>query len=845
MHKSGLKIILGYLILTATLCAAVKFILQSARTVTEVSQVEQAVNQQRKAASKLLTELFESSTLGETATLKYADDKAVKNYLNALVQTDTALAVMKKVTADTLQRARLDTLEGLIDLKRKAMLNLISTLRSESKRSSGLEREITELRSGRKPIQLDTKVSIPVYEKEEEVIIQRRKKGFFRRLGDAFKKAKDDTLQVSKSTSSALNDSARTQVNISDTVAHILSNVQHNIHIDNQAKQQRVDSRLNQLRFSGAELSRKIALLTEDISRYQQQQILQASQTDHARRTRAAWQVGGWAMLTTVITLILFIWVWRDMSRAHRYRMALEEAKQKAEQLMKRREQLLLSISHDIKAPVNTILGYLSLLPAQTAEKTEISAIDSSAHHLLHLVTALLDYHKLEAGGIKPEPAPVNPNELLHHTAMAFKPLASSKGLAFEYELDETTDILLMTDAFRLRQIVENLLSNAIKYTAEGSVKLSAHINNQELRISISDTGCGLSRFDMERVCTPFIRVKGSEGQEGTGLGLSITQELIRLLGGELYIKSEIGVGSTFSISLPVVKADEETATAEKGNAENGMESSEAPDAPQPSVTYTGNIALLDDDQLQLQLTEAMLHKLLPADAELYTFNDADTFFAWLQAGNRPSLLFTDIEMPGLTGYDILERVRRIEGLNHLPIVATTSHSLIDAAHFRQRGFSEVLFKPFTLPQLAQVLQDNGLSTVDDQSENALPASATGVETETEAESPVSETHRMLAPLLTFADGDAEAEAAIIDQFHKDCQEHFRQFSTAMVQRDKAAVCRIAHKMLPAFTLIGSSAVPALRILEDRRNETEWTEADEVPCQTVIEALTALLTLLH
>lgn len=841
MNKLGLRIVIGYLLLTVSLCAAVWFIVRSARAASGVSEVERAVAVQRNAIGKLSVRMIEAGMLAENATLQYSSNRDVHRYIRGVDRVDTALVELKDITADLLQRARLDSLRKLLMLKREGVVELVAAMRRETHQGSNLEQEIANLRSGRKPINVGTQVKVSVHENSEQVVIDRHKKRFWDRLGDAFRKPKDDTLSVNNLEYEPTHDSTQANVNISDTVANILQGVHRDLTRSNTAHSRNLQKKSRQLRLSSAALSERIVALMDDINREQQRMLQDKTRTEAEYRRQAAWQMGIFTLFTTLAALGLFIWVWRDMSRVNRYRMELEEANQCAEDLMKRREQLLLTISHDIKAPVNTILGYLSLmkpLATRPEARRDLDAIDSSAHHLLNLVTALLDYHKLEAGGLSVNRQPTRLNELIDYIGAAFQPIAQQKGLTLRVSSLIPVGLLVSTDAFRLRQIIENLLGNAIKYTQKGEVELTANWSETKgLNLTIRDTGCGLSRYDCERIFQPFTRVKGSEGQEGTGLGLSITLKLVALLGGKIDVKSQVGFGSTFTLLLPdMPRCEEDTAqpAAEAVMAETLHEA--------PTLLHT--VALLDDDLLQLQLSEAMLKNVLDPMQTIYAFNDAEQLFAWLAEGHRPDLLLTDIEMPGLTGYDVLERVHRIEGLSRLPVVATTSHSLISADDFKHRGFADVLFKPFTQNDLRLLTQK--LTTGNEEASaptaavlEAEPTKATDTPHETAADKkPLTAT---FAPLLAFADGDPQAEQAILSQFAHDCNENLQLFAQAAAAKQKATVCRIAHKMRPTFTLIGSAAAPDLQTLDERRNEAEWTEADEQPCRNILFALQSLL----
>lgn len=878
MRPLAYKIIILFVLLTATLCAAVGFVVHSARLASGLSAVERGVAVQRQATDRLMYALLQSGTLAEGAALRYANNEALAAYLQSVENADSALSQLRSTVSDTLQQERLDTLHQLVRLRSQSVVSLVDALRRENGKGSPLQQQIEELRSGRKPFKVAAEVKADVVERGEEVVIHSRKKGFFRRLGDAFRRGKDDTVSVRTTTREhPAEQAARAQVNLSDTLADILTDVHRHVKAREQQGNRRIALHSDALRQTSARLSRRMVATLSTFSEAQRQQLAQASEQDLADRRSAAWQMGFLALLSTGVALALFVWVWRDMRQAHRYRRALEEANEHTQALMKRREQLLLTISHDIKAPVNTILGYLALIrSSQAADPAEpLAAIGASARHLLQLVTALLDYHKLEAGQVSAKMQPVNLTPLLHEVGQAFRPLAEQKNLQLQLDIHLPEGrSTYRTDAFRLRQIVENLLSNAIKYTRQGHVALHADEHNGRLRVSVSDTGCGLSQADAERIFTPFTRVKGSEGQEGTGLGLSITLQLAQLLGGEITVTSTPGQGSTFVLNLPAVHCaplaetsvhpDAQTATPtvsnEVGNAaeenvpaakeettpsvagaaatssvQEGQPSTEAVEASrqperaaQPTAP-TGDshllIYVLDDDTLQLRLTMAMLHNVAPDGTVIRPFGEADSLFDCLAHGPYPHLLLTDIEMPGLTGFEVRRRVNALPGCEHLPVVAMTSHTLLSPDHFTHQGFARVLFKPFTQNDLRELL--DSLVEIDGKQSNEPPVSD---------ETPSDASASPFAPLLTFAAGDREAERSILQQFSTDCQQHAARLSQALEAHDKAALCQTAHKMLPTFTLIHSSAVAALRRLEARRGEAGWTDADT---RDAHEALTA------
>ena len=819
------SLLLVFVLLSVTLTAAVWLVVRSARTVSSVTQTEKMVAKQRKATDHLLTQLLNASTQAETASMQYANNDELQRYLTASAQVDSALHRLKTLVKDKAQLQRIDSLQNLAWMRRDGMVQLINALRYENHTGTNLQQQIEALHKQERPVTMQVKV--PVVERGEQVVIERRKRGFFRRLGDAFKRAKDDTLHTAVVQREATADTARAQVNIADTLANLLTGVRHHLQRDSLNQARRLYHKSDELRAASAMLSQRIATLIDNFTTAQQKLITQTAQREREQRQAAAFKLGAMALLAIILSASLMVWLWRDIRRANHYRRALESAKERSERLMTQREQLLLTISHDIKAPVNTMLGYLHLLP-QTLVQThhELNAVEASAQHLQQLVMALLDYHKLEAGGLTTHPSTTQIAHLLQSIFTAFQPLAQQKGLQLTAQVEVPLNLYVKVDALRLRQIVENLLSNAIKYTAQGSVTLHAtwQAEPQQLQLSVTDTGCGMTQVDLNSIFKPFTRVKGSEGQEGTGLGLTITLKLVQLLKGSLIAHSKLHQGSKFVLTLPLqpCHADESTTNEAKelNNIRQANQTLPAHDL------HAVLCAVLDDDTLQLQLTEAMLHNVLPSQSRVMSFNKADDLFNWVDAEHVPNWVLTDIEMPSLTGYEVLAALRQRKALRHVPVIAMTSHLLVPVDDFKQRGFADVLFKPFTQNDLLRILHH---FTYACQGETDCVVSGNE-----------PTTHPFKA-LLAFAEGDTAAETAILSQFAHDCQQHLQLFTTALAERNKSEVCRIAHKMLPTFTLISSKVVPQLQELENRRADQLWLDDDTTLCQHVVDELNRVI----
>ena len=201
------------------------------------------------------------------------------------------------------------------------------------------------------------------------------------------------------------------------------------------------------------------------------------------------------------------------------------------------------------------IAGFIDLLSEYVDRPKAVGylqSISGSANHLLQLVSALLDYHKLESGKAERHEVSFQPTALVSECVAQMQPLAMAKQLRLATDINVAEDMFCRSDAFRIKQIVNNLVSNAIKYTDEGEVRVGITVLNGWMTLSVSDTGCGMTPEELQSVFNAFTRLPGAQGKEGVGLGLTITREIVTLLGGRIKVASTKGKGTTFRVGLPV-----------------------------------------------------------------------------------------------------------------------------------------------------------------------------------------------------------------------------------------------------------------------------------------------------
>ena len=803
------KIGCGYVLLIVLLLCSVRYVYRQMSALTRMNDNETVLAERRKATHQLVCQLFEAENIGQTVRLGHWE--AYRKYVQSLMEVQQSIASLDSLFTDSLQKARLDTLSALLDTKRDNMRRMILAL-EDTPSSQVYHQQIKLFIQNQDTLIQQPHITRKVIQKDRSYTVEEPKRNFFQRLADAFHKPKADTTSVKNTVQILETDTLHQSFNARDTLAHILDSIESTVKLYSTQRRQRINAQAEKLWATSIDLNGKVTQLLESIEKEEQELQDAENRTAYQMRRQAAITTGSVAVAAIVLALAFFVIVWRDITRSNHYRRELEKAKQRAEDLLVSREKLMLTVTHDIKAPVGAVMGYAELLAPHVKEhraQNYLRNIQSSSEHLLSLVNSLLDYHKLEANKMDIHPASFSPSGLLHTITQSFLPMAEKKGLELRCETAPETDRTYTGDASRIRQIVENLVSNALKFTRQGHVLLRAKMHGRTCCISVSDTGCGMSPEEQAVVFKEFTRLDSAQGEEGVGLGLSITLKLVRLLHGDIHVDSTPGEGSTFFVTLPLQPA---TATADK-----------APATPETTTATNRplSILLVDDDRIQLQLTQSMLRQLQPAGTtwDVHVCHQPDEVFRLIRK-QLFDLMLTDIQMPGINGFELLKRLREsIPATSVPPAVALTARSDMQEDFFRLHGFATCLYKPFNQEELARAIR-----------KALAPTSAPGV---------------TLDPLTAFAGGDEAAAREILRTFLQETLRHAESFQKACRERDKAEVCRLAHKLLPTFTLIQASCIQALQTLEQRRDETEWTDKDNEPAEEILRSFPPVIRALQ
>jgi signal transduction histidine kinase/CheY-like chemotaxis protein len=607
------------------------------------------------------------------------------------------------------------------------------------------------------------------------------KKGFWERVGDVFgssEEQEDSVVHISMERT----DTLRIQHQGQDSV-NILANLRV---LSDRAKTEywkkikQYEKKTQELVKADNQLSEQISTLLIRLN----QEILDSTIKEIEKSEEIIQENTHYSILIGAVTLgliiIFIILIISDVNKGYRARRAAEEAKRKTEEIMESRHKLLLSVTHDIKTPLSSIMGNVELLD-KTGNEKEFSSIQQSANHILNLLTNLLEFSSLEQGKLQVNNETFNLRQLCDETAEMFEPIAHHKNLQFIYEPDFEDDCPILSDRLKIKQILSNLISNGIKYTLEGSVTFKARMGRNLIVFDIIDTGVGIPQDKLEEVFKPFVRIETyNQFAEGSGYGMSVVKGLVDLLGGDIQIESEVDKGSHFEVRIPV------------GSAEPQLESKdEITDDNKKSL----NILVIDDDNTLLSVIDTMLHRLGHQAIPCRSKSDVE---GAVEQIDEYDYILTDREMGALTGNDILHIFKETDA--DKPVILMTGRVEYTTEKAKEEGFDGFLQKPFNLKQLETLFGSVALS--ENEEETAFPD---------------------FPAFSEMMGNDKEAMTDILTVFVQSTANDMVSMNTLIEQSNFIEMQGLCHKMLPMFIQLERDTT-FLAKMNDMRGKDETEE---------------------
>ena len=773
----------------------------------------------------ILTNLYQAEGL-ERSYAQSGQKIQFRDYLKLMDTITMQIDTLALMVDSPIQQMHTDSIKKLLQVKQQNLKEL-SAIKKKNSPTVRYQQALKKLTKARDSIDNNIKVYKNITTNRDSVYVKQKKKNFFERLANVFtaQNKADSNLHV-LTTQSVQVDSLLNPVGSVDTIAGFISAVITEIKDDSVAIEARVKLKEQEVLANDRTITMQLRQMLTNIENEElinSFQKVQSQQSRIEKKTALIIFVGGFALLTIIFFLVNIL---KDITRSQHYRKNLEEAKAFSELLLKSKEQFMLSLTHDLKSPLSSIIGFTAIMQDDVAVLPQhlqyLQNIQKSSGHILNLINSLLDLARLETGKLTIDHIPFNLNPLIADIVEGFRPQAMEKNIELLLQSNIQQSAVYISDPLRITQIVSNLISNAIKFTEEGKVTITVSVfgaseNIEQIQIEVVDTGIGISEGNAKRIFEEFARVASAEKQyEGTGLGLTITQKLILLLQGTIRLESKPGDGSRFTIVLPLEKGEQLAGSSLEISAEPKQAS---------KIEIAGRrVWLIDDDETVLEMTSAILTS---AGMEVHPFSDPEKAIDSFEKGCA-SLLITDIQMPGMNGDEVLKQIQEKNG-GQITAIAISGRNLQENEF---SGFAAFIQKPFQPHTLIETITGHMTKLeASDYQGSSVVSRQNGYN---------------LKQLAAFAEGDPELLRQILVSFISTGKQNVTLFRQFLLDENYNSLSELSHKMLPMFRQLEAYEIAELLSRMEQRDFVRKNRIHYYLEGTlVLERIESLLITLH
>jgi len=785
------KLTLGYIFLIGIFTLSILYILREVKNLNVSKDDLLTENTKLIALGNIVSDLYSTENSGRLALLSY-DKNAAKLYHNQLDSLISRIDSLKINTIEnvTLQN-KLDTIINIINLK---SLTFDQVLEVQSKyinfdlysETQSRLKEIQNTTTTQK-IAIDTVV-------EKTTFLSRIKESLTNKDDEKKEKLANQNAKIIQQQEEIQKEN---QQKINEATENIFSAAKKNElkllkrYYDKEALLIKRNQELsNQLRDILTEVE-KIVLETSN-TKYQ----LSKNMVDNVSNNIA--KIG---IVIAVIALIFGFIILRDLNRSALNKQKLERLNKDMQELIKQKSFFMATISHDMVSPINSLLGFSALLQntlKTIKQKDYLKNIIQSTEYIKKMVDDLSLFSNLEYNKIKIKSSKFNFNDLLHNILNNLKNTADKKNIDLLFNIDKNLNTNFTSDSFRIQQILTNVLSNAIKFTQKGEVKIEAVLENNIAKIKIIDTGIGIKVTNKDDLFVEFVQAhNNNESYGGSGLGLNITKRLVNLLKGSIYFESEVGVGTTFFIEIPLKPFEVNSETQNRTDYEYDN----------AKKLQNKKILVIDDDPLQLKLIDEIFGNKVK---KLTTLENGKLAKEILQK-EQYQLIITDMQMPFYSGLKVIEDIRSLENYKNTPVIALTGKIDFDEQEYSKLGFNHYMRKPFNINTLYNTVykilrikvKDVEITPIENQQTMKLKYDRFD-----------------LTDLFNLLENDKEAVKLILESFFISTKTNIEELENECNNNNIEGIKQIAHKMIPMFRQLNINELVDKLVLLEQKTES-------------------------